>query len=510
VRRERIASVAVALALVLAAVGGGLGPISATQPASATSSEICTLGELVGLSGLDTAADCLRNDKDVEPDYQNLTATDAYATGLGIKDSSESYLTTTNNFVEDTRSVAYSKGKIDLVNAVNNGTGLAQSRNSVNTTVSDYYAQIDYNLVQDWNSKMKQLRYLNNTSVGLRTQAYTGSGWGLNGQIMGFKTLDYRLVNGTVVDMEVMYVDGPDSNYYVGLQPVDTTANGEYGRIEISGNGNTDYAHARIEIQDPDTSQWTEVLNNTRYGKNGQIGFVAELGSFDSGTFLADRFRQQDQQVRDNLAPYAEEVINQYNAGELDSTDIARLDPAVIGQEAATSLDSTGYYGHAAIMLASLGASGNINVSHTVTTGDGTTLNGTVFYTGDDAPETGFETGSTVNTNSYNGTFYMAVAKDDGNASIVNLANFGETFDIDEATNTQTGESVNATKVQTYTYDSTNASALAEEINRLEDLRDRYEEQAAASTGVGINLGTDDKAIIGVIGVAVILLLTRD
>jgi hypothetical protein len=474
VRRERIASVVTALALVLAAVGGGLGPMSATQPASATSSsEICTLGDLVGLSGLDTAYDCLRNDKDVAPEYENITATDAYSNALGIKDSQDSYLTTSNNFIEDTRTVAYSKGKIRMVNAVNNGTGVSETQNRVNRTVDDYYSQIQLNTIKDWNAKITEMEYIANTSLGYpQHRTDTSSNWA-NGTISGYDTKQVSLING--------------SNATVRFIP--------------------DMPGSKHPLQEDDVAETDVIALGYASPDTGDISLILDVAKWER---YNDRVESQAVQVKDNLAPLAEEVINQYNAGELDSVDLARLDPAVIGQEAATSLDSTGYYGHAAIMLASLGASGNINVSHSVTTGDGTTLNGTVFYTGDDAPETGFETGSTVNTSAYNGTFYMAVAKDDGNASIVNLANYGETFDIDEATNTQTGESVNATKVQTYTYDTTNASALAEEIDRLEELRERYEEQAAASSGVGINLGTEDKAIIGVIAAVVLVLALRD
>jgi hypothetical protein len=113
----------------------------------------------------------------------------------------------------------------------------------------------------------------------------------------------------------------------------------------------------------------------------------------------------------------------------------------------------------------------------------------------------------------YSGVFYMAVQKDDGNASIVNLEDYGSSFVIEEATNTKTGEAVNTTEVQTYTYETTDASQLQEEIDRLHELRAEYEEQVSAASGGDSSSGMDTQtlAVAALLGaVAVLYVKGRD
>ena len=71
------------------------------------------------------------------------------------------------------------------------------------------------------------------------------------------------------------------------------------------------------------------------------------------------------------------------------------------------------------------------------------------------------------------------------------------------------------TETEQYVYETTNASALADELDRLRDLRQRYEDLATENTGGGggggldpSNIGTE--GIIAVAAVAAAVLFTRN
>nr|YP_005454316.1 unknown [Halogeometricum pleomorphic virus 1] len=425
------------------------------------------------LTGNSQADDCHWSTGD-ESTVKNLTQTDGYSRALGMSDAEDSYLTTTENFAQNTRSVAMSKAKITLINELNNGSSVSQANAAVNQTVRDYYSRIERDIADNWNQRALEASWLYN-DVGMDMHS-PKDGASTPPHYVGTENKTYTLQNGSTKTVRgIMYEYSP------------TGTNTNAGTLYMTDDTNVAY----LGVEDPGSSGDTTFLSAGRTS-----ALLSNIGN-------------QSDYVVDNMDPYTDEVYAQYAAGEINSTDLAMMDPGVIGSEAATSFNSTGYYSHGAIMLASIGAGGNINVSHTVTTGDGTTLNGTLYYTAEDTPANGWENNVTYNTTNFNGTFYFAVQKDDGSGTIVDLANYGETFTITEATNTKTGEQVNTTQVQRYTYDSTNASQLQEEIDRLRELREEYESQLN-SGGSGWGIGTEDKALIGVIAVAVILLVTRN
>lgn len=486
---HRAGALAFAFALVMFAVTQGVAP-APVGTASADWSDECSFSDsLLGaayntLMGTDTGCRWIAGE---ETDIKNLTATDAYASALGVKDAADSYISHSANFQENTRTVAYSKAKITLINELNNESSVSVAQQEVNNTVADYYSRTEHENLKDWNAKITQLEYLSNTSLGMSVYApnagTSGRRWS---GFDNFQNESYTLINGTTVTVKIFEAGGHT------VSPVSVPANSYHGQIEA---------------RDPDDSSWTTVMSTYQYG-TGYSDFLDDSGA--GKTNLMAGWETQEQQVRQNMDPYVDEVYSQYAVGQIDSTDLAMNDPSVIAQEASTSLNSTGYYGHASIMLASLGASGNVNASHTIETGDGTVLNGTLYYTADDAPESGWATNQTYTISDYNGTYYMAVQRPDGSATVADLSDYGETFTISRATNVQTGESLNATQVNTYTYDSTNASALAEEIDRLRQLREEYQSQNASNGSGGFGIGTGDKMIIALAAIGLILAATRN
>lgn len=429
-------------------------------------------------------------------DYENLTATNAYSSALALKDATDSYTTTTQNFMANARTVAMSKAKITMVNELNNGASRSQAKFAVNQTVRDYYSRVQVRILSDWDAKVTQIASLDNQSdqtIGYYYQNERNGEWYSGGETLGTNTIQFELVNGTSVDTEE-----------ISLRTLPSGS-----RFHPGGSSDPPKASPiRVVAVEPNSSEETRIFESQDYGSLGS------WANDQNDTYLLDETQEQTQQVLANMDPYVDEVSSQYQAGEINSSDLAMMDPSTIGAEASTSLKKSGYYGQGAAMLASTGASGDINASHTIAVGDGsgnpTVLNGTLFYTGDDASG-GWDTGQTYRFSDYNGTFYMAV-QDGANGTIVDLSTYGSQFEILEAVNTRTGETMNTTSPHKYLYNSTNASSLADEIEQLRQLRRQYETTGTGGGGGGggFGVGTEDRVIIVAAIVALILVSTRN
>jgi hypothetical protein len=232
---------------------------------------------------------------------------------------------------------------------------------------------------------------------------------------------------------------------------------------------------------------------------------------------LLSDYSSKQQSVKDNVATYVNGVYSEWQAGEIDSTDLASADPQTIGTQASTEYNTTGYYGLSAAQLAALGLSGDNNASHVVETTwrydvhntttdtleEGTknvNITGTLYYTGEDSQV--FDTGVEYDPSNLNGVVYIAVSEM-VDTSTGNETNFTggfytieDNFTIHSATNTQTGDTINSTTMETRDYTSTNTTKLEEDINRLKEQRDFYEQQLTAASGGGSTGGSNNTFIL--------------
>jgi hypothetical protein len=476
---KRVATVALVGLLVTAAMVGGLGgPASPVGTAEATTtltfpgcdSPIARAVYAVagGLGVCQYGA------------QEQLTATDAYAAGVGMKDSSDRFIRTTENFQQDTTSVAWSKAKISIVNGLNDGLSKSEVKAKANGTVSEYYATQQKNVINEFSSKMERVAYLSDQTGGAYYQGNsniaTDDGSGLSTSMW---------VSNATGSAHYQLVNGEQHNYSI---LVSSDGSGQYNpnaiQLDYQYSSNYSYPHP---MDGKTVSQGSELP----LGIADAEGNITQIHDRDSFGNRLGEIRNQHQQVEDNIGSFVDAVYAEYTAGEIDSTDLVASDPTTIATQAATDYDSTGYYGLSNAQLAALGLSGQTNASHIVETttpeGENRTIEGTIFYTGEDGIS--FTTGDSYDPSSLSGEVYMSVASlKDANGTEQESSGFyhvTEPFTIVEATNTKTGETVTNTTMETRDYSSTNATALAEELERLKDLRAYYESQIPTGTSGG-------------------------
>jgi hypothetical protein len=190
--RRRVASVAVALLLVLSAVSGALGSASVAGTATAAQTD-CSISDLVGLNGLDTASDCYALDKQIS---DNSTAVDYYQVQQNIKSQSDGYLTTQRNYGNGTDALIWTEAKYSVVNSLNDGNQISAVKTETNQTIEDLVTQRQRNLVSQYNAYIYQLEYIwTQDKNAVRVDAASSS---TNGTIVGW--FSYRRVKSRLED----------------------------------------------------------------------------------------------------------------------------------------------------------------------------------------------------------------------------------------------------------------------------------------------------------------------
>jgi hypothetical protein len=493
---RRVATIAVVgLVISTAAIGGLGGPASPVGTAEAGYFDGCEVSDSLTLSvasslGLSNQ-DCAFWTPDTN--VEEISNTDANASAESARFKEETFFSSQNNFAQDARSVAWAKAKISIINDLNNNVSKANARENATQVVQDYYATREKNLISYYEGQSEHMAYLVDTNSSVELVDPTSFP---DGVVMDNETgsVDVELVNGETVHSDsIAYAAASESAYGSALiVPFSGNSNKTAPDGSSASGASLDSANSVVEVNG------RPMMNVSAYS--------AEHSDL----------RDQSQQVVSNVEVYTNETYQAYSAGEIDSTDLASADPTTIGTQASTDYNSTGYYGMANSQLAALGLSGNETISHVVNTtdnGSARQIEGTLFYTGEDSQT--FETGTTYDPANLNGSVYMSVASlEDGSGNSLNHSGgfyyVEENFTVSSATDTNTGEAVNTTTMETRDYTSTNVSLLAEEIDRLKEQRAYYEEQQAAGSG-GISLdfgGIETGAIIALLAVA--FLATRN
>ncbi|WP_367175467.1 hypothetical protein [Haloarcula rubripromontorii] len=432
----------------------------------------------------------------------NTTGTDAQQTKLDIyqsaqnqKGQSESFYTTLDNYLSDTKTQARIIGKNTYIRALNNGSSKSAAKTEAKAAVRDYYATKESNLLENYEAQIANYEYLHSiansesglTSSGQRDRDATvdtnihpkttkGNG---RAEWEGTTQLDYQLVNGSTtqvtynkIRIEADY-SGAEQGSIHNLGPTNTTVS-HSGDVYVSG----------LRINGTDSGEPPILYYNTS----------------ETHTRLTEIESQKTTVVSD-MDTLAENTYSAYQQGEINNSDL--VDPYVLASQQSAGSD---FQGWTAAQLSLLGQNSPENFdqigSFNVTTGDGTQYEGVLFSQENPASGT-FETGTTYDTANIGGTQYLVTSD--------RIVELDGTFTINEITTTS-GETTQNVTIQKTTYETTNVTELKQQYEDLARRRaeiEAREQNLQGSAGGGLLGGSSSSLVIGLIAVAALYAVSQ-
>ncbi|SDM50362.1 hypothetical protein SAMN04487949_1882 [Halogranum gelatinilyticum] len=486
---RKIARLTLAFVIVSSAVLGGVGGgIGQAEAQTSISVEQCDLsrGVVNPLWLLYDMADLKNECGFFTADSDATSNIDFYQSSQAIGSQTDSYMTTSNNLANDIEPVLMCKAKARVIEGLNDGNTSAVVKSEANVTVRDYTTRQQINSLENWNAAMYSLEYQwsqNNSSLYTKEHSTEPTA-----PIVGWATTNVSLNNGTQHKWRLPVYDiGTQQRVWEPRDQADD-GTGTPNVYNVSGTAPTDSYHV---YQDGGVYQGGASQDLTEF----------EIVDITDYYNLLDQSASQSQRVQDNVNALVDGVYGSYQSGDLNAT--ALNDACTLAHEGGTNSSSTGYYGYAAAELAKYGLSSNFNSSFSVTS-NGTTYNGTLFYSGEDVSS--FEANQTYDPANLSGTTYMAVQ--DGNASRV--VQLDESWQVNEITNPKTGETQQNTTVQKYVYETYDTNRLQQEIERALEIREQVEAaENEGGGGFGINIGGTQFATLGVVVALLVVALFR-
>jgi hypothetical protein len=339
-------------------------------------------------------------------EYQGATALhrEIYARALEMSTANTALNTVFSNRLEDTRNIAWMKGKAAAIEQMNAGKPLADAEAAALEANDAYYTTIEKNVLNHWNESLNKIEHYADMAVShsnldgetlfgvgftdykpVEDTFYTSNGY----KTGGFEEKELR--DGTMYDTRVLFFQG-----------VDTSSTTQYlvysydGRDHNNNIGN-DLHNSSGYIDDPDTNA------------EASPELMAVRG------LLADIWTQWDQ-MNTNLQTFVNDAYTSLQSGDIDLTDL--VDPVTLASEYSSAYDSTGYYGYAAANLAILGVPTDLSGNATITlVNDGATVSGTLFV--ESPPTGGLDVGTEYDpVGDSLGTVYLAYAPESGNREL--------------------------------------------------------------------------------------------
>ncbi|WP_139246637.1 hypothetical protein [Halogranum amylolyticum] len=430
---------------------------------------------------------------------QEQTKTDIYAAASSQKAASEVGATVSDNYINSSKTVAWSKAEIALAEAYDNGSTESVAESDAKTAVEDYYSVQEMNQIKQWNATISAADTAENTSdmenisddyVSIRysydSQTYTAENWSV-------VTRSVTLANGTSADVKA----------------VKTTDTQTTSDIVIGPNGPI------VHDGDVQTESWSTSADTTNHVVWG-IRVSPPDSSYDKLKFVEfadyekswDRINQSNADLKNELGPFATSTYDAYQNGEIESQDVLSKNTRMMeygtdGRASNASMyDSVAALSAMGVDTPNLNGTGMMTVSH-----NGQETTGMLMA--HNAPDDQWRVGKTYNASNISGPVY--VASSDGKEVALN----GE-FEIVSMTNTD-GEQIASVDTTQYDYQIADTSEYTSLLDEMAELRQEIEEREPDTTTGGSSGGLLDDlineygksavvgfAIVGLVGILVL------
>ncbi len=363
---RKIGSLLLAVVIVTGAVGA---PVGTAQAAASD----CTIGDLA-LGGLYTFLNpedtCgLYNDKEAKKDHA-----EAYKEAQAIEQQKSTYSATLNNLRNSKQGPAWSEGKIEVVNSMNNGSNVSVANDNFNRSVRNYYVPnlrnifAHYSAVviqaeDEWlqNESRVEVPHTDRTMEGTaRVRMKVGTHKNGTPVHVYFRTFVFSEPNADgVLQYDAAVPDEMYSNWahWNTIEVVSanvSAVNNNESKVGIV------IGQASLAYTAPPGSGESDIrVIDSQAKTEGDL--TANGGSIYA--YQIEKLHVQYSLIKDNGKPYVENVYQSYNEGEIDSGDL--LNPTDLSSRTATQYNETGQKSFVAAELANLGVDGDLN--HSVT-----------------------------------------------------------------------------------------------------------------------------------------------
>lgn len=446
----------------------------------------------------------------MKENQKDITDANIYQGANELKSTTSTSLSARNNSLLNLQTTLFAYGQSTQISSIKNGSSASETNQAVNQSINSRISKMQINHVNAWNQQMQSLRNL--AEIGknrsLRNPRYQGqrpSHGGFNDLLNpdGFAWTPVTLANGSTRKTLIYgFSSASSSNYHWTPSNGTSLTDSAVWSIKhmpegLRLTGDIGYADAQVAIKGMNASAANDpvtLLNNGFDDPN------ATVGSRWSSQWSA--FNQKALQVKRNLAATTPEMVDQYQAGQLNLT--GAVNPLTLAQEYSTKYNESGYYSYA---LATASASGyavpDLNGTSTITVRENG-LNYTGALLSQNAPNNGtWVVGETYDARQIDGLQLVATTDGNrheltGNFSIVSIKD-------------REGQSLNSTSVRSYSYQTSNVSEYLQMQQELNDLREQIRQrEPTSSSGGGISIdlggfGLGDIPPAALVGGAVIL-----
>lgn len=448
---------------------------------------------------------------DMQSAEANQTEVDLYSAALSAEQQSEAFGTIAQNYANDAKTVAWSKGETAAIKEMDNGSAMAVANGSAKTAIDEYYSGRMLNVLEQWNSYVYQLDYIrrraaNETGVTNPVRlANTGAdSMHFKSSVHIYSMQSVTLPNGTVVEVASPHAEATDNgyDYRYAVNP----ANGMWYTGGHTSTFPPDFKPRTIDAKAP----------NTNFDDITLLTFKASYSDRDRYHYAAYQQLESDRvNVKANIGVFVEGTYTEYQNGEIDLADA--LSRTSIMSEYANDYEQSGDYQSAVAALSAMGiespdleGTGTMTVTYDPT-GTLTPRTGDGFLLGN-APNGSWNIGQTYNVTNLSGPVMM-------------ITTDGERHDLEgdftiEGASTRDGTTLDVVTTKNYNYQTYNATEYKKKLDELYNLTAAYEamfQQAANGTGPagggggwfdGVELPSNVILIIGA-GIA-LLVATRE
>jgi len=467
---RKVGSLLFAIVIVSSMVGGPVGTAQAVNSESleCTATDVALAAIMPATAAADTC-EVLFGDSERQAD--------AYAASVGMRDRNDRFVQTQKNMMDERRTAAWTEAKISVVNSLNNNVSEANASRKANRAIWNYYQPHIENSIYQYDSTMRNVEHIwkqdNSFVTPMRNEE----------TLRGFATVRIMVDNGTennseeYIEFRTAVTEDENNNVRVLVPKFVETLGDEFGytQHDLDANENNEkikFTNKSDSVGDVGFTGTSDMYFPVVVGPDGNESSPIPTSEYEHNSQFfstgTSGFVGSAQNLQAQTDTYVSEVYSSYDAGEIDPSDL--LNPTDLASRAATEYNSTGSNSYVALALAAQGLQTDTNTSVTVSYNN-STVEGTLAYTGDESIN--WQVGETYNTSNLNGTVYLAVQGENG-SSIETIEE--QEFTIESAQNPQTGDAVESVSTQDYTDSSTNTSKLQEELERMEELTNRYEQ----------------------------------